>query len=325
MITRIGTLLAVVGAGAAFGALATGASWLALPSLLPVVAGAGLARAGRRATPDRHWAPTSSLRSNGRSLREVAPSARQVAQSLARVEARELALHPWFGAGIGLCAFMAIGFGGAGNTDGTWESAIQDLPFLAHPLVGMAILASHRAVTRAGRDGTEEYLDACPTAPATRTVGALGSLWVPPVVLAGFFAAYIAATAASNPDLSAPVGPAVLHLASGLTLGVGGVALGVALGRWVRFGLAPVLAIVAIVLVSPRLAQSTDGRYATRMIMSTFPPVGESTPNLSTGQMWLHLAWLLAITAATIIVALARPRRDPLRRSPVLASAGALS
>lgn len=143
-------------------------------------------------------------------------------------------------------------------------------------------------------------------------------MWVPPAVLAVCFAVYIASMAVSNSDLTGPTGPVPLHVASGLALGAGGVALGVALGRWVRFALAPVVAIVAVGSVSLRLAAGTGDRFEPSMVLSTFPPVGDSPVLLTTGQMAWHLSWLLALTAATGAVAVLRTGRVRPRPRPAL-------
>ncbi len=323
--TRVGTLVATTGVAGAFGALITGSPLVATAAFLAVaLAGATSGWASSRVVPDNPWAsPAPATVTTPASERRAPPSSRHVARSLGRIEARELALHPWFGAGVGLCTFMALGFGLGGDADGTWENELQDLTFLAHPLVGMAVVAAHTATTRSSRSGTVELFASCSATPSSRTLGALGAMWVPSAVLAVFFAAYVAALNAADPDLTAPTGPVALHVASGLTLGAGGVALGVALGRWVRFALAPVVAIVAVGFVSLHLAGGSGNRFESSMLLSTFPPVGEDTVLLTTGQMAWHLLWLLAITAATCTVALPAPRRYLARQPALLVRVGA--
>jgi hypothetical protein len=307
--TRLGPLVVAVGPAVFVGAVFSGTPLLGLMSLVPVGVGVGGIRRGRGTLVDQQWSAVDREARGRNVARRDGPSGRSVVRALRRVEARELALDPWFGLGVGLCAFMAIGFGLAANADGTWEDELQGLTFLAHPLVGLAVVAAHRAATRARRDGADELFDACPTLRSTRVRSALGSAWVPPVVLAAFFAAYIVATALSN-DLRTPTGPVALHIASGLSLGVGGVVLGVALGRWVRFGLAPLVAIVIVGFVSLRLADGDDRAVEPGMLLSTLPPMGANEPALlSTGQMAWHLAWLVGVTAITAVAAVAgRPR-----------------
>ncbi len=57
--TRTGTLVATTVAAGAFGTLIAGTPRLALPFLIPVVAGAGWSRVGRGPVADRRW-PTAS-------------------------------------------------------------------------------------------------------------------------------------------------------------------------------------------------------------------------------------------------------------------------
>ena len=322
--TRLGSLVATIGAAGTFGALVAGAPLLAVPFVLLVVAGIGPARGTRRVVLDSEWtAPAPLDGASPRVERRDAPSGRGVARALGRIEARELVLHPSFGVGIGLCAFMVVGFGLSGTAEDDWQEEFQLLSFLAHPLVGMAVLAAHAAATRSRRAGTDELFDACAATPSTRTLGALASMWVPPAVLAVFFALYVGSTAVSNPGLAGPTGPAVLHVASGLTLGAGGVALGVALGRWARFSLAPIVAVVVVGFVSLRLAESTSTHVEPSMVLSTFPPVGEGGARLTTGQMSWHVIWLLGLTAAVAAVAMVEPRRERSRRDATLVDVGA--
>ncbi|MFN0284013.1 MAG: hypothetical protein ACKVZ6_18850 [Kineosporiaceae bacterium] len=111
----------------------------------------------------------------------------------------------------------------------------------------MVVLAVHRAVTRAARDRADELFDSCPTVPATRTAGFLCSAPLPMAILGGFLVVLAFAVVANGADLYGPIGAdSVADVAAALVLGAGGVAPGVALGRWVRFGLAPVVAVVAV-------------------------------------------------------------------------------
>ena len=161
------------------------------------------------------------------------PTARQVAAALSRVEARELTFNPWFGVGVGLLvvSFLLLTVVWGADNGGHWANVIGLAPWLAHPLVGMVVVAAHRGVTRARRDGADELLDTCPANPTTRTLGALGASWVPVLALATFFVAYGITSAVRSPNLyGAPGTDAVPIVLGALVLGVGGVALGVALG-----------------------------------------------------------------------------------------------
>jgi hypothetical protein len=242
------------------------------------------------------------------------PSARRLAISLARVEARELGVNPWFRVGLGFCAVIVLAFGVSGSVTGSWADVVESLPFLAHPLVGMAVLAAHRAMTRARRDGAEELFDACPAAPVPRTIGVLGAAWVPVGVLAMFFTAYLASVYASGADVHGPFGSAAAPtLLAGLVLGAGGVVLGVALGRWATFSAAPLVAVVLIGFVSIQLAAGDPDRFRATMVFSTMLPLGDNPVDLTAAQAWWHLGWLVALTAVTGFVAIAGPRRELIR------------
>lgn len=240
-------------------------------------------------------------------VRFARPSARRVAAALARVEGRELTASPWFATGIGFCTFMVLGFGLAEGTN-QWRDVVEKLPFLAHPLVGVMVVASHRAATRARRDGLADLFEACPTAPATRAVGLLGSAWVPAVALTAFFAAYLAAVVVDTGSRG-PLGSAlVADVLAGLVLGVGGVALGIALARWVRFAVAAVVAVALIGFISIKLAAGASGRFGWPVVFSTMPPLGDEPVDLTAGQAWWHLGWLITLVTVTALAAVARTR-----------------
>ena len=247
-------------------------------------------------------------------MRGVRPSARRVAAVLARVEGRELAASPWFVIGIGFCTFMVFGFGLAEGTT-QWRDVVEKLSFLAHPLVGVMVVASHRAATRARRDGAADLFEACPTAPVTRTIGGLGAAWVPAVALAAFFAAYLSAVylsavVADTGTRASLESAQVANVLAGLVLGVGGVALGIALGRCVRFAAAPVVAVVLIGFISINLAAGDPGRFRWPLVLSTMPPLGDEPVDLTAGQAWLHLGWLATLVTVTALVAMAGTRLD---------------
>lgn len=165
--------------------------------------------------------------------------------ALRRVEARELATKPWFGVGIGFCVLMVLALS-TEQDDSSFRETIESLPYLAHPLVGMTVVASYRNATRIDRDGVGELFDTCPTTSGTRTLGGLASSWVPVAVLATVFGGYVAAGGAFSDVHGEPGSAAVPVVLAGLVLGAGGIALGVALGHWARFALAPVLAVPVV-------------------------------------------------------------------------------
>lgn len=278
-----------------------------------------LLAARRTATPEPGWSGPSRSLDLGRAAvpaaprPRVRPPARKVAAALSRVEARDLVGSPWFGAGLGLllvCYLSLAWVWGAGNGE-HWTQVVAVAPWLAHPLVGMIVLAAHRGATRARRDGADELFDTCPVDLTTRTWGFLASAWVPVAVLAAFFVVYGVTLGVRSPDLYGSVGAdAVAVVLSALVLGAGGVALGVALGRWAPFALAPLLAVQAIGFVSLRLVTAGDPGWNPLQQLSTAPPISEETSIFGDPPAWSHLGWLLSLTAAVVVVAIARHRRD---------------
>lgn len=267
--------------------------------------------------PDDPDSPRVSVVRDGR------PAARRIAAALGRIESRKLALSPWFLVGILLCLatlqiFPSIDADIADDAP-SMAKILQDMPFTAHPFVALMLLASNRNATRARRDRTDEMFHACPTTPATRAAGALCSAWLPVVALAAFVAAYLWLTASHSESDLGPLGPsAVPNGLTTLVLGAGGVALGIALGRWVRLPLAAVAAITLIAVVDTWLSAGDPEMIETPMLLSTMGTTGSGHPQpvLTTGQAWFHFAWLAALTAATALVAIAPLDRHRDNRVP---------
>lgn len=242
------------------------------------------------------------------------PSVAGVVRALGGLERRELVLSPWFGVGLGLCSLMVVAFASSYEGQETWWNVIQDLPFLAHALVGLTVVAAHRASTRAHRDGTAELYAALPSG-HLRTGGVLAAAPVPVLALAGFWAAYLAVAAASGRVAGEVGAGAPFLLLSGVALATGGVALGVAVGRFARSPLAPIAVLVAIGFASPKLGSGDPGELSPSMLLSTMPGFADSTPALTWQQALAHLVWLTALTSATVGLAIWRRGADELGRS----------
>lgn len=326
-LSRLAPLTGGAALALAFGALTMGgaapdAVWLFVAPVVVLTAGTlALVRRGP-VTVDGRWtgsaAQAAALTADDRG---TVATAAGVARALGRVEARELSRSPWFGIGVGFCVLMLalFGFVFAGEDVGTWDGQLQLAPWLVHPLVGMVVLAVHRAVTRAARDHADELFDSCPTAPATRTAGFLCSAPLPMAVLGGFLVVLGFAVDANGAHMYGPIGAdSVADVAAAVVLGAGGVALGVALGRWVRFGLAPVVAVVAVGVAAIQL-NTIGGSGWNRFVPLSTAPAVDGTPAMFTDRpVWWHLGWIVGLTAAVGVAALARHRRD---RSVVIAGA----
>lgn len=240
-------------------------------------------------------------------------TAAAVARALGRVETRELSRSPWFGVGFGFCVlvFLLFGFVWAAEDSGTWAEQLQLSSWFAYPMVGMVVLALHRAVTRAARDGADEVFDACPTGPPTRTAGFLLAAVLPVTALAVFLVALGFAVEADSKGLFGPIGAdSVADIAAAIVLGAGGVALGVALGRWVRFALAPVVAVVVVGFAGIQLNVQGGSGWNPLVPLSTAPAVDGTPPVFTDRPVWWHLLWVVGLTVVVGVAALARHRRD---------------
>lgn len=263
----------------------------------------------RRSTPEMGWSGSATEPT----LRGERGTARQVAAALGRVEARELSLSPWFSAGLGLLAVIYVVLAIVYSSDNgeVWSEVAGLAPWFAHPLAGMTIVATHRAVTRPQRDGTDELFDTCPAPPVTRVAGVLRSAVVPLVAFTVFLAIYWGTVFVRSPDLHGPIeAEGIAHVLASLVLLVGAVGLGVLLGSWLRFGLVPVVAVVAVGLVSLGLATSGDPGWNGLSTLSTFGPQVDSPLLQPLVSVWWYAAWMAALSALVAVGAMLRHRRD---------------
>ncbi|HUP86421.1 MAG TPA: hypothetical protein VM143_12205 [Acidimicrobiales bacterium] len=279
----------------------------------------GLLVVRRRIVPrplERGWSlPTTTTTPTAAptSTRDPAPSGWAVARALGRVECRQLVQSPWFGVGVGFCVLLLVLFGFVFSSDNgdTWDGYFQLAPWLAHPLVGMTVLASYRAATRARRDGAQELLDTCPADPTARTGGLLLSAVVPVVVLTALLLLLTAATFFRSPNLYGPVNSDnAADVLGAVALGLGGVALGTALGHWVRFGLAPVAALVVVQMLTVRINSIGDPGWNPFAPLSTAPALSDYAPIFTDRPAWTHALWILALSAVVGVIAVTRHRRD---------------
>ncbi len=233
------------------------------------------------------------------------------ARSLGRMWSRELVRSAAFATGVGLLMVSYVAFALLfGQETDSWSETLQAAPWFVHPLVGMTIVAVHRAVTRARRDDLSELIETCPLPEGVRTVGHLGAVVVPFVVFAMFVVVYIGTKELRGAGPVGPVGPGWLDLLSAFVLIVGGVALGVALGRWVPFQVAPVVALLVVAVVSIGLATRGDPGWNPLAELSLSPPVEEIGELLAPRPNAWHLVWLLGLTSLITVAAFAWSRRD---------------
>lgn len=233
------------------------------------------------------------------------------ARSLGRMWSRELTRSVAFATGVALLMMAYVSFALLwGQETDSWSETLQVAPWFAHPLVGMTIVAVHRAVTRARRDDLSELIETCPLPEGVRTAGHLGAVMAPLAVFAVFVVAYVGTKELRGFGPVGPIGPGWLDLVSAFVLIVGGVGLGVALGRWVPFQVAPVLALFVVGVVSIGLATRGDPGWNPLAELSLSPPSEEIGELLAPRPNAWHVVWLLGLTGLVTVAALAWSRRD---------------
>ncbi len=236
----------------------------------------------------------------------------ETVRAIGRVEGRLLFWSPWFSIGLGFLALIVLMYAILYPDDSvqTWAEYAELSPWFLHPLVGMVILASHRAATRSTRDGAEEVFGVCPTRPEIRTVGHLAASWLPVVVSVVFLIGFALLLVIRSPDVHGSFfADSAADFIGALLLCVGGVALGVALGRWIQFALAPVLVIVAILFLSSGLSSIGGSGWNPYVQFSTAPTI-EASSEFADRPAWSHALWILALVMLVAVVAMLRHRRD---------------
>lgn len=308
---RMVPLLAASSTGVVFGAIGFGSlviSFFFVGPLVALLVYVAIVR-HRAGGAEARWGPPASAPP----VLAAGGTPRQVVAALGRVESHELAFSAWFGIGLGFLGviFLLLAVVYADDNGDTWIQAAGMSPWFAHPLAGMIVVAAHRAATRPGRDGTDELFEACPTEPAARTEALLRTAALPAAVFAGFVVVHGLALHLRSDALH---GPVPLHLLpvvlAGPVLAAGAALLGVALGSWVRFGLAPVVAVVGVGLAAVTLATAGDPGWNGSSGLSTLGPQTDSPLLASLLPVWSYLLWIVALAVVVAALALLRFRRD---------------
>lgn len=181
-----------------------------------------------------------------------------------------------------------------------------DSAFVALPMAAFTLVASHRAVGRAGRDGTGELVDATSAPSRARTGGHLIAVGGPAVATATVIGAHTAFTAAGPNSYGSPD---LLELATGPVLVLGAGALGVLLGRLASHLLVPIVACVAIAAAELYLVGDVfvgrGVRWLAFWVEAGTPFVDPDRPAAA------HLAWVVGLAALAGLAALLRHGRTP--------------
>lgn len=218
--------------------------------------------------------------------------------ALARVEGRRLLLHPLFLLGLG-CSGLILAVFADRSTFEYWNLLGAALLFAG--LAPWTLLVAFLGAQRAHRDGACDIYRATPLPARTRTAAALLSLpcaaAAAAVLLAAAWLARIGLDGSIAIDGRA-VRPGAFELAQGPLLVTAFGALGIALGRWLRFRVVGPLAMLA--LFAPPLGALPW--VVQRQI--------ENPASGLHGHAGWHLAFLAGVTLAAGGVALARDGRS---------------
>lgn len=309
LVPVIGALLATFTVGGGM----IGSPIIALGGLVAVVLFLlVVAVAQRRSAIDPAWSKPPVPQSVGTPVHDRGAQ-REIGRALGAVESRELLYSPWFAIGLGLLLVIFVGFSVAGSDLGNgpvWMQTVHLAPWFAHPLAGLTIIAVFRAVTRSKRDDTDELFDGCPTGRDVRTGAQLRTMIVPVGAFAVFLVMYFAVTLARYPSLHGPVTWGFLPIVlTSMVLLVGAVYLGTALGVWLPYGVVPIVAVVAVGMVSLGIRSDGDPGWNGRASLSTFGPESDSPMLIALTAPWAYLAWMAALTTIVAVIALARYTR----------------
>jgi hypothetical protein len=298
-----------------------------IPLLLLVGLGlTALLRARKGGLADAAWPSRSNPRRDfsapdGPATIFVAASPTRAALALARIEARLWLSSMWFAVGIAFSGLTVFLFGWIWSAEDatSWPTFIAEYPVMAFPLVGMAVIGAHFAVTRSRRDRSEEIFEACPADEATRTTAHVLSGWVPSAVLA---AMVVALTLLASIRAANIYGFRLLLVGDMLTaiaLGWCGAALGVALARWARFVLVPVVFLFGLLFAIINVGNLGEPHWSNLRQLSPWPRYPNHDLVFTDRHVWSHLLWLIGLGGLMVLLAFVHTRRD--RRMGLISAA----
>jgi hypothetical protein len=177
------------------------------------------------------------------------------------------------------------------------------MPLLVHPLCGFTIIAVHRNVSRARRDGTADLLEACPATVERRMAGHLLAGVVPVAVATAFVVVSLVGASIALDHIYGPIDSRVATdvVIACILLPIGATALGVLLGRRLPSQIVPVVALAAIAIVNLEFWDEPDGRgwLATGVPSPPNDLVYLDPPDLG------RLAWLVGLVVIVGVAAAA--------------------
>ncbi len=240
--------------------------------------------------------------------------------SLARVEARRLALHPAFLITLGLIAAVTAAFMIPAQNTTIAADGVEFFTFIAVPLGALALVAAaHRNAGRSRREGTEELFASTPTSPRARTEAFLLACLGPvPIAFAYLSVAWVG----TNVIADSPV-PLLLSTLAGIVVTmllavVGGGVVGVFLSRWLPTTAAALAGIAAIIWLNNGPDNHHDRfRWLRVAVEKDLGGRYDIVPH----PLW-RLAFIISLVGLGACLAL---WRHPARRSLVLATASCVT
>lgn len=273
---------------------------------------------GRRSGGDVGWSRTPTGHAAAPTEPAGTPARGSVARSLATVEAAQLLLNPWFIVGIGFWVLIILMLGVLFTDDlePTWWGMASLFPLLAHPLCGCTIVAAHRGITRSRRDRAEELFSSCPAGWPDRTRGHLLTLWVPVAATAVLGGVMLGLIVTGSSNVYGAIDDQVLvDAVAALLLPAGAAVLGVALGRWLPWVIAPILAVVGVMAVDAQIGAAGGRSWDNFRWLATFSPSTTAERIFYDPPGWERIVWFVGLIALVSAVALFRGEHS--RRVPI--------
>ncbi len=270
-----------------------------------------------KSTPDVAWTPA---RVDATDERLPRGGARAVARVLGWTEARLFRRSAAMFQGVAFCVLILFFFYVVfrGNTRLSLWTQLVLFPIMVYPLAGMALVASHRAVLRGRRDHAEELFGATPTSAGTRTLAHCSAAWVPAVAAVLF---WVAVVVASRPLTFGGIDtPLAIDGLTGVAIVLGGAGFGVLLARLVPHAVAPIVAIVAIGIVSSAIGGIGGHDWSPTRQLSTWPRYPNHDLLFTTRPVGAHLAYIVGLALCCVVLAVALHTR-----TPFVLAAGALA
>ncbi|MDP1795335.1 MAG: hypothetical protein Q8K63_14450 [Acidimicrobiales bacterium] len=233
----------------------------------------------------------------------------RVVGPLARVETRRLLLHPAFVFGL-VFSLLTLSLATVSDSAGTeWVGVSGGVALGLAPLGWFAIAAVHLLTTRPRRTGADGLFASLPAPQPTRSAALLatmvGAFGVASALAAGFVAYRYQA------DWILGDGPDYLEILAGPLLIAGGVAVGVAIGRYLPHPLFGAAGAIAVIFIQLRLGTPTswpwmaEEAHPVRMLGFVAQSTA-ATAVLEFRPAGWHLVYLVALIVVMALVALAR-------------------